>query len=92
MKGELKEIEQHVILNKGTASFDTWGGKARSHLYSFLLEKFHHMGYNMFTGLKGDYIVTFKRGHNGKGGMDMGSPDSMHVTAAKPVEEWVLKN
>ena len=79
MKAELKEIERLTVLNGGTNSFDTWGDSVRSMLYFFLINEFKERGLNFFRGEKGSYIVFFRHGNDGRGGMDMGSPDSMVV-------------
>jgi hypothetical protein len=79
MKEELKEIERLTILNGGTKSFDTWGCSVRSMLYFFLINEFKEKGINFFRGKHDSYIVFFLRGHYSKGGMDMGSPDSMVI-------------
>ena len=79
MKAELKEIERLTVLNGGTNSFDTWGDSVRSLLYFFLINEFKKKEINFFHGEHGKYVVFYRSGHNGRGGMDMGSPDSMVI-------------
>lgn len=83
MKAELKEIERLTNKNNGYESFDTWGNDTRSMLYFFLINEFKEKGINSFTGENGKYLVHFRHGHIGRGGMDMGSPDSMVVEKIK---------
>ena len=83
MKAELKEIERLTIKNNGYASFDTWGNDTRSMLYFFLINEFKEKYINSFEGENGSYLVYYRSGHNGRGGMDMGTPDSMVVEKIK---------
>lgn len=83
MEGVLKDIEQAVIKNGGKASFDVWSGKTQTTCYRFLLNQFHYRDFNMFTGLKGSYVVKFEHGKNGVSNKDMGSPDAMVVEILK---------
>jgi len=83
MKAELKEIERLTIKNNGYASFDTWGNDTRSMLYFFLINEFKVKHFNSFEGGNGSYLVYYRYGYNGRGGMDMGTPDSMVVEKIK---------
>ena len=85
MSEELQEIERLTLLNGGTKSFDTWGDSVRTMIYFYLIHEFHEKGLNFFSGRNGDYIVFYREGKDSKGGMYMGSPNSMVV---KIVKKW----
>lgn len=76
---ELIEIENEVIKNNGVCSFDTWGLESRAKLYKFLIKYFKEKNVNAFDGKHGTYITYFCYGTDSRGGMHMGSPDSMTV-------------
>ena len=77
-----KEILQNVVKeieNMNCATFDTWGSNERSALFQFLKEEFVNLGYNCFE-INGLIYGIYTIGPtSGRGGMDMGSPETIEV-------------
>jgi hypothetical protein len=85
---ELKEIERLTVLNGGSNSFDTWGDSVRTMFFFYLMNNFREKKLNYFSGEKWNYIVYFRHGNSGRGGMDMGSPDSMVIERVNQFKEY----
>jgi len=83
----LEDIKFDVYKKNGTTSYDTWGNKNRSTLFHFLLKEYVDKGVNLINISGSDFILSFRHGRDGRGGMDMGSPDSIYVIAVKEVQE-----
>ena len=83
MNSLLKLTEELVLKNNGRKSFNTWSSDTDREIYFYFLREFKEKNINAFCGENGDYLVYYKSGHSGSGGMDDGKPNEMIVEKLK---------
>lgn len=78
----ISEVKPENSGAEGFQNYDTWGNPERSNKYHQLKYHIIDKGFNSFSHGGELYLVAFRHARDSRGGMDMGSPNTVEVRLA----------